>query len=175
MTFRRPTPELIAARKWEIKRRYEHHLKVSKRSRGMAAIRISELTKWMHERFGAGVELEPSDQAETIIRIFAHHFLCLPHGPRRVSSWFDRYCPWLSLRDREYLISEATHSPLKWSADKLAWKLRISDEQRSRLKLKTIGAFDCNKEQRAQRRKAKQAELQRILRAKRKADCVNSI
>jgi hypothetical protein len=68
-----------------------------------------------------------------------------------------------------------TSCPLKWSADKLGWKLRLSDVDRTELKIRTIGAFDCSREQRAARRKAKQAELQRTLRAKRKADRVNSI
>jgi hypothetical protein len=173
--MRRPTPQLIAARKWEIKRRYERQAKVGKRSHGMAAIRIAELTRWMHDVHGAGTELEPSDHTETIIRIFTHHFMCLPHGPRRASAWFETYCPWLDVRDREYLISEASHCPLKWSADKLGWKLRLTDEQRSRLKIKTIGALGINRDQRAIQRKAKRAELMRALRAKRKADRVNNI
>lgn len=158
MVNRRPTPELIRARQWEIKRRYERKAKVGRRSRGMAAIRVSELTRWLDDEYGAGIELDPSDRSVLIVRIFAHHFMAMPDGPRRLSSWYDRYCPWLSLRDREYLISEATHCPLKWSADKLAWKLKLTDERRSRLKIKTIGAIDCNKEQRELRRKAKRAE-----------------
>jgi hypothetical protein len=172
---RRPTPEWIAAKRWEIKRRYERQAKVGKRSHGMAAIRLSELTRWMHDVHGEGVELEPCDLSEMIIRIFTHHFMCLPHGPRRASSWFERYCPWLDLRDREYLISEATHCPLKWSADKLGWKLRLTDEQRSRLKIRTIGALGVGKEQRTQRRKQRNAELMRALRAKRKAARVSTI
>lgn len=175
MNFKRPSPEVIAARKYEIARRYARKAKVGLRSRGMAAIRLSELMRWLDDTFGAGVELEPSPQSERLVRIFTHHFLSLPDGPRRVTAWFDRYCPWLSLRDREYLISEASHCPLKWSADKLAWRLKITDEQRTRLRIKTIGAIDCNREQREQRRKAQQAQLQRTLRAKRKAERVNSI
>lgn len=168
--IRRPTPEQISARKWEIKRRYERKAKVGKRSNGMAAIRIAELTRWMHDVYGAGAELEPSEFTELIIRVFAHHFMCLPHGARRLSDWYQVYCPWLTPRNREYLIGEATHAPLKWSADKLGWKLRLTDEQRTRLKIKTIGAIGINKEQRAQRRKQRNAELMRALRAKRKAE-----
>jgi hypothetical protein len=155
MVNRRPTPELIAARKWEIKRRYDKRAKVGKRSRGMAAIRVSELTRWMQDEYGAGVELEPNARSERIIRTFAHHFMALPAGPRRLSAWYDLYCPWLSLRDREYFISEATYCPLRWSADKLAWILRLIDAKRTELKIKTIGAIDCNREQRELRRKAK--------------------
>lgn len=175
MNIRRPAPELVRARQWEIKRRYAHHTKVSKRSRPMAAIRIAELTRWLDDAIGAGVELEPSAQAETIARIFVHHFVVLADGNRRASSWLLTYCPWISLRDREHMITEANHCPIKWSADKLAWKIRLTDAKRTALKITTIGAIDCNAQQRAERRKAKRAELMKALRARRKADRVNTI
>lgn len=173
--FKRPSPELIAARKWEIKRRYEHRAKVGKRSRGMAAIRIAELTRWMRDTYGDGVELEPSDRTEMVIRIFAHHFMCLPDGARRLTSWFGECCPWLALRDREYLIGEATRTPLKWTARKLGWKLRLNDDQRTRLKITTIAPYDLTPEQLATRRKQRRAELMRNLRATRKQASVNTI
>ena len=124
----------------------------------MAAIRLAELTRWLHDVTGAGVEIEPSEGSVLIARIFAHHMGALPDMPRRVSAWLDRYAPWLSLASREVLIAEVAAKPLKWSADVLAWKLGLKDEQRSRLKIRTIGAIDCSKEQRAERRKAKRKE-----------------
>lgn len=176
MEFRKPqTPQHVAARHREIKRRYEHHAKVGKRTRSMAAIRIAELTRWLHGQHGAGAEIEPSSQAETVARIFVHHFVVLADGNRRAADWLATYCPWIERRDREAMISEANHCPLKWSADKLAWKIGLTDAKRSELKITTIGACDVPKADRAQRRKAKQAELQRILRAKRKAGRVNTI
>lgn len=167
---RRPSPSLIAARKWEIAKRYAHHAKVGKRTRSMAAIRLAELTRWLDDVHGAGVELDASEQSIQVARIFAHHMGSLPDTARRVQAWIDRYTPWLSLASRERLIAEVAGCPLKWSADKLAWKLRLTDQQRTRLKITTIGAVDCSREQRAQRRKAHRAELMRALRAKRKAE-----
>lgn len=168
MDRRRPTPELIKARKWEIKRRYAHHAKVGKRTRSMAAIRLAELTRWLDDTHGRGVELDPSDESVLIARIFAHHMGTLPDMPRRVKAWIDRYSPWLDLASQERLIGEVAQCPIKWSADKLAWKLRLTDEQRTRLKIKTIGAIDCNKEQRAIRRNAAKAARER---ARRAANC----
>lgn len=173
--IRRPTPELVRARQWEIKRRYARHLKVGKRSRPMASIRIAELGRWLDDTSGVGTELQPCQQSESIARIFVHHFVVLADGNRRAAQWLDTYCPWISTPDREYMITEANHCPIKWSADKLAWKIRLTDAKRTELKITTIGAIDCNAQQRTERRKAKQAELQRILRAKRKADRVNTI
>jgi hypothetical protein len=165
----RPSPQLIAARKLEIARRYSRKAKVGKRTRSMAAIRLAELTRWLAYTQGAGAELEPSEQSVTIIRIFAHHMAALPDMPRRVGTWLDRFAPWLDIASRERLISECASCPLKWSADKLAWKLRLTDETRGRLKIRTIGAIDCSREQRAERRKVKEAERQRLRRAAIKA------
>lgn len=175
MSNRRPTPDLIAARKWEIKRRYARNAKVGKRTRSMAAIRLAELTRWLDHTIGAGAELEPSPWSEGIARIFVHHFVVLTDGNRRAADWLRTYCPWIEPRDREYMLTEANHCPLKWSADKLAWKIRLTDATRSVLKITTIGAIDVSRDQRAARRKQLRNQLMRNLRAQRKASRVNTI
>ncbi len=136
----------------------------------MAAIRLAELSRWLDDTHGAGTELEPDSHSETIARIFVHHLVILADGRRRAAEWMAIYCPWISIRSREAMISEANHCPIKWTADKLAWKISLKDAKRTELKITTIGAIDVSKEQRAARRKAQQAELQRALRAKRKAE-----
>lgn len=166
---KRPPLWLVEAKKLEIRRRYARKSKVGKRTRSMAAIRLSELTRWLEYSRGTG-QLIPSEPSIAIARIFAHHIGGMPDSARRIDAWLNRFTPWLDIQSRERLISEVASCPLKWSADKLAWKIGLTDEMRTELKIRTIGAIDCTKEQRAQRRKAKQAELQRVLRAKRKAD-----
>jgi hypothetical protein len=161
MVNRRPTPEQIAARKSEIAKRYKRaaaDARKRNRSRGMAAIRLSELTRWLDDTFGQGVELEPNAQGELILRVFAHHLAGLPDAGRRISTWMAAYTPWLGIRSQERLIREAVNCPIKWSADKLAWKIRLSDEQRTRLKIRTIGAYDFTKGQRQARSKANRAK-----------------
>lgn len=123
----------------------------------MAAIRISELMRWQAD---GDREIDPG-----LARIFVHHFLCLQHGDRRASEWLHTYCPDMPARDREYLISEATNCPLKWSADKLAWKLGLTDADRTRLRITTIGAVDCNREQRKERDRQRRTERERARRA----------
>jgi hypothetical protein len=141
----------------------------------MAAIRISELLRWISDATGAGAELEPSDWSAGIARIFVHHFVVLSDGNRRAAEWLTTYCPWIERRDREHMITEANHCPLKWSADKLAWKIRLTDAKRTELKITTIGAIDVGKDERTARRKRLRAELMRKLRATRKANRVNTI
>lgn len=167
--FKRPTPELVAAKRWEIKRRYSSKAKVGKRTRSMAAIRIAELNRWLGDVIGSGVELEPSQWSEGVARIFVHHFVVLAEGNRKAAEWLETYCGWIETRDREYMITEANHCPLKWTADKLAWKIKLTDAKRTELKIKTIGAIDCNADQRKQRRKVQHAERQKRLREAKRA------
>lgn len=164
MLPRRPSADVIAARKWEIKRRYARKGIVGRRTRSMAAIRLAELTRWLEHVHGRG-ELEPSDQSVQVARIFAHHMGALPDMARRVKAWIDRFTPWLDLASQERLIAEVAQCPLKWSADKLAWKLRLTDEQRTELRIRTIGAIDCNAQQRAERRRKAKIERERNRRA----------
>jgi hypothetical protein len=171
----RPTVEQIAARKWEIKRRYARKAKVGRRTRGMAAIRLAELTRWLDDTIGAGVELEPCDASVVIVRVFAHHMAGLPDAGRRIASWLADRAAWINGVDRERLIAEVVGYPLRYTADKLAWKIRLTDEQRTRLKIRTIGAIDCNKEQRKARRNRLKAEREKRRRAVKRQQAVSSI
>lgn len=171
MFNRRPTPEQIAARKFEIAQRYKRKsakARNANRSRGMAAIRLAELTRWLDDAYGEGVELEPGPHGAMIARIITHHLAALPDAPRRITSWLAAYAPWISPRDKERMIRECVECPIKWSADKLAWKIRLTDATRTRLKIRTIGAIDCNREQRKARAKAQRAERDAIRRPRKR-------
>jgi hypothetical protein len=161
----RPSPQQIAARKWEIKRRYASKAKVGTRTRSMAAIRLAEITRLIDDRYGRGVELDPCPDSVALARIVAHHMGALPDAPRRIASWLLDRAPWIKGADRERLISEVVACPLKWSADKLAWKIGLTDAKRTELKIRTIGAIDCNQDQRKARRKLEHAARQRASRA----------
>src|SRR3954468_7739516 len=97
---RRPSPEQVAARKYEIAKRYARkRAKLGKRSRGLAAFRLSELTRLLDDRFGEGVELEACDTSYGLVRIVVHHLGALPDAPRRITRWCATYAPWISPRD----------------------------------------------------------------------------
>lgn len=164
MVNKRPSPERIAALKLEIAQRYRLKAKEAKqhnRSRGMAAFRLAELTRWLDDAYGKGVELEATTQSYAIVRIFAHHIGALKDAPRRITIWAGVFAPWISPRDLERLINEVTHCQLKWTADKLAWKLKLTDAKRTELNIRTIGAIDCSREQRAERQRARRAQAER--------------
>jgi hypothetical protein len=166
MVFR-PSPEQIAKRKREIAKRYARKASRSfnKKPRTMAALRMADLTKLFDHRFGK-MHVPESDAGLEAARIAAHHLGALTDAPRRISSWITTCAPWLPMPERERLISEVTEHRLRWSADKLGWKLKLTDEERSGLHITTIGAIDCNKDQRKAKRKQHRSERDKLRRPK---------
>lgn len=175
MSIRRPHPNLVKARLWEIKRRYARNSKVGKRTRSMAAIRLAELTRWLHDTHGAGTELEQGPEAIRIAEIFAHHLAGLAKAEQRISEWLSFYAPWIPPRERQHLIGNATGKPIHWSADTLAWKIKLTEEQRTRLKIRTIGAIGITREQRKERDRQRRAQAERERRARKRTTTVPSI
>lgn len=135
----RPSPALIAARKREIAKRYARK---DKRSIPLtfAAVRLSELNRLYQYRHGR--ELPATDDGLQAARLAVHHIGRLRDAARRIGSWLDYWTPWLDLASRERLIRDATEHPLRWRADKIAWKLRVTAGERQALNLRTIGAID---------------------------------
>lgn len=167
----RPSPAKLSALKFEIDQRYKRKASKSgkrNRSRGMAAIRLAELTRWLDDTFGQGVELDPGKQGYRITRIFGHHLGVFPDAPRRITVWCSTYAPWISPRDLERLIRECVEHPIKWTADKLAWKIGLKDATRSRLKIRTIGATDCDRSQRIARARARRAQRDALRRPRKR-------
>lgn len=163
----RPTPEQIKQRKREIAKRYARPASkaFNKKPRTTAALRLADLTKLLDDRFSK-MYVPETDEGLECVRIVAHHLGALTDAPRRITSWICTCAQWLPLTERERLISEVSENRLRWSADKLGWKLRLDDATRARLGITTIGAIDCNKDQRKARRKAKQREYDKLRRPK---------
>lgn len=160
----RPSPEVLARRKAEIAARYRAKSKqaaLAKKPRALAAIRMSELTRLYDHRHGP--RLLPEDDVGLLCaKVMVHHIGALRDAPRRISDWLACCAPWLSLASRERLIRDATERPIRWSADKLAWKLRVTAAERTNLDLRTIGCIDMTKEQRAAQAKERRRQRDRI-------------
>lgn len=164
----RPSPELVALRKKEIAKRYERKASryFKKKPRTQAALRLADISKVIADRFGPEMKIPESDANLDLVRIVCHHIGHLAHSDQRARDWLNICTPWLPIPERERLLSEIEENPLRWSADLLAWKLKLNDETRTRLGITTIGATDCSKEQRAERRKEKRREYDKLRRPK---------
>lgn len=160
----RPSPEQIAVARREIAKRYSHKakLKSPKRSRSLAAWRVAELTRLFDHRYGK-VLLPATEEGELCARVMVHHLGGLQDAASRIRSWFQTCTPWLGLASRERLIRDATERRIHWKADKLAWKLKVTAAEREALNLRTIGAIDQSREQRAsiQAERKRQRERER--------------
>src|SRR5262249_17356885 len=88
---------------------------------------------------------------------------------RHIIAWAGVWCPWMC---DEEVISRAAGiiaRPLKWKADTLGWRLRLSYAEREELGITTIGSFDADKTARERRRKLKRAARDREQRRKKGA------
>jgi hypothetical protein len=169
MKIVRPPPEIIAARRREVARRY-HRLEIAKRKGkqplAFAAFRLAELTRLIERRHGR--QLPDTDDAIVYVRVVLDHLAKLRNPEGRMTRWLEQYAPWLELRSRERTIRDALDHPLRYSADTLADKLNVTKLERQALRLCTIGAIDYRKADRQAAAKIKRRNQQRIRRQQRR-------
>lgn len=138
-----------AAKHAEIKRRYRRK---GKTSASFASLRVRDLNRLFHARYGH--ELPDDDAGKDDVLLMAHHLASLTGDPRhRITGWIREHASWLSVKDHEAILTAAIIKPQRWKADKLAWRLRLTEQDRATLGITTIGAVDFSKAQRTKRRK----------------------
>jgi hypothetical protein len=129
----------------------------------IAALRVAELTRLFRKRWG--VTLPDDDAGRDDLWIIFQHQACLRNPRERMLNFAQIFAPWLDEREREEMFDEILRNPPQlYSADNLGARLGLSDAERTELGIKTIGAIDCNKEQREARRKLKKRDRERARR-----------
>lgn len=124
---------------------------------------MRDLEKLFRARFGD--ELPDDDSGRDDAMIAAHHLASLGDDPAFIiDTWFRRWAPWLSLKEAQWLIGEAVSNPKRWRADTLAWRMRLTEAERSALGITTIGAIDLSKSERAKRRRQRNIAAKRAAR-----------
>jgi hypothetical protein len=146
--FADETPQQQAAH-LDIARKYSRR----KRSGGCPAIvafRIRDLQTFVGDRYGATMPDDDSGLDDFIV--LAQHVARLgdPHALRACAA---RWCPWLTDDAYAVIVAEINASPRRWTADSLARRIGLDDATRTRLGITTIGAIDCSKVQRSNRRR----------------------
>jgi hypothetical protein len=125
------------------------------------ALRLAELNRLLTARHGGEV-LADDDAGRDDVELVAHHLARGNGDPaRRIASWIQLRAPWMAAAEREQLISRVTENPRRWRADSLARRLNLTASERRRLKLWTIGAVDCDRDQRAANRAARKRDRDR--------------
>ena len=141
---------------------YSNRLRSKHRSRSsprqIATLRLHDLARLFRARHG--ITLPNTDTGREAMAIALSHLASLKDPVKRMDDWLGLWCPWLMLKERTEIIGEALIYPQRWTADELAWRLRLIYADRQTLAITTIGAIDCPKRERIKRRKAKIARTQ---------------
>jgi hypothetical protein len=122
----------------------------------LVALRMHDLAKLYRSRYG--VTLPDDDAGREDLEIALNHLACLAHPRGHIVNWIEVWAPWLTAREQAEMVPPILANPQRWKADALAWRLRLSMEQRTMLGITTIGAFDMNKGARTKRRKQRDRE-----------------
>lgn len=148
-----------SARRAEIDRRYKAK-RADKPPISMTALRIADLRRLFLSRWGR--TLPDGDDGRDDALIMAHHIVRRQGDPRRnIRNWIELQCPWMSEEETGAIIDRVTANPIRWRADKLAQRLHLTEAERRRLGITTIGAIDMSRAERKQARKLRQRQRMR--------------
>jgi hypothetical protein len=158
-TFPGETPTQIAQHQ-EIARRHRRRCKDG--TALIPRLRIAELQRIFVFNYGARC-LPDDDAGRADLRLMADHLAQI--DPRLIRPWAAAWMPTLTPAELDALV-EQVGSGRRWKADALARELGLNDATRTRLKIKTIGAVDCGKSKRMNRRCRKRIAADRARRAR---------
>jgi hypothetical protein len=139
-----------AGRHAEIARRYDKH-KGERQPVSRATLRIAELRRLLTARYG--LVLTDDDAGRGDAFIMGCHLAMRPEADQRIPAWLSLWCPWMPPDEVQGFTARIIAKPIRWRADKLAARLHLTEDERRRLRITTIGAIDLTKEQRKARRK----------------------
>lgn len=160
-----------AARHAEVARRYAWQARQRRKgdsgtepSRLITLIRLRELERIFQSRYGRF--LPDDDAGRDDLALAANHIVFLRgEVVEHIVGWARAWAPWMPHDEAAALAERIAPAPEKFTADELAWRLRLSMSERTDLKITTIGSFDVAKAERLELRKAKRREAERKRRA----------
>ena len=119
----------------------------------LVGLRLHDLARLYRARYG--IVLPDDDAGRDDLTVALHHLACLAHPQRKIELWARLWAPWLTLAELDQIAAPIILRPNRWKADALAWRLRLTKDDRRMLGITTIGAIDETKAQRAKRRRDK--------------------
>jgi hypothetical protein len=136
-------------------RRAEIQRERRRRPVSIVTLRLAELNRLLTDRHGGEV-LADDDAGRDDVMIVAHHMAsCTGGQPRKTAAWIALRAPWMASGEVEAIIAGAIAKPRRWRADTLAKRLNLTEADRRRLRITTIGAVDFNQAARHARQKAR--------------------
>jgi hypothetical protein len=143
-----------------IARRYERKFPKQRGPLLLASLRIAQLRRLFRARYR--YELPNDNIGREHARAMAHHLAQRPGDPRhQIEKFLEVWAPWMLPAEVQDLIVTVLRMPLKFSADRLATLLALTEVERARLRITTIGAIDLTKAERKARRSKRDRERHR--------------
>lgn len=146
----KPRPRLGKVKLYSARQKPRHRSRASPCQ--LAALRLNDLARLFRARYG--VTLPDDDAGRDDMMVAVNHLASLAQPIKRIDDWLMLWCPWITLKERDEIAAQAMIRPQLWTADQLAWRLRLTDADRTALGITTIGAIDCSKSARTKRRNA---------------------
>lgn len=158
-----------AAKHAEIDHHYRFREKKKFGKRYFGYLRIYDLQRLFHYRYG-GFVLPEDDSGRDDLIIALHHLAQLLDNPEQhIQRWCSLWAPWMPANVLESLVAKVIANPKRWSADELAKQLGLTFADRMKLGIRTIGSIDVSKAERAKRRAALKRERDRQYRRLKRA------
>jgi hypothetical protein len=118
--------------------------------RRMAHFRLPELERIYADRYGPVLPDDDAGRSDLFIA-FNHIANMTGDVMARMVAWARMWAPWMGEAEVQWRAARAAQQPLRWKADTLGKLLRLTDADRQRLRIKTIGACDVSKAERVRR------------------------
>lgn len=160
------SPQLANVKLWSTRRKPGNRASRKASPQQIVGLRLYELARLLASRYGAP-RLPDDDSGRDDIEPVVHHMAALTQPARRIAKWLRLWAPWLTLEEMDEITSRGIATARAWKADQLAWRYRVTKEERDMLGLTTIGAIDYGKAARTKRRKER--DRQRKAKARRTA------
>jgi hypothetical protein len=122
---------------------------------------VGDLTKVFDDRYGSEklYQLPDDDAGREDLRILLDHYAHA--NSLAMSRVVKTRAPWMADTERDNLLDEVNRFPRRWTAQALANKLNLTDADRQRLKIRTIGAVDVTPKERKRLSKRRKREQER--------------
>jgi hypothetical protein len=155
----------VARRRADIERRYKARADKGKGTTvvTITTLRVAELRRLFQARYGH--VLPDDDAGRDDVLIMANHLARGQDAERRIALWLGLWAPWMSKQEIIAIATKVIAKPIRWRADKLGIRLRLTEAERTRLGITTIGSVEVTKAERLARRR--QRTRQRVLRLRR--------
>ncbi len=124
-------------------------------------VRIGDLFKLYRDRYGGG-PFPDDDAGREDLRILLDHYSV--SNPLRMHRIVGAWAPWLVGPERDALVDDTMRFPRFWKTQELGNVLNLTEADRVRLKINTIGAIDMTPEERKQKRKLRDRDRKRSAR-----------